>query len=105
MNLNEKMQELIDKLEDGNDEKLIKNKFLINEIADFCKQSILYERGKVKGLEFAKDKTALELYQHLLIKVANAPTHLHMMGTTIMIMPLIAEKLDAGQDGKTESQI
>jgi len=93
MELNKKMAEFIDLAQEGYKEDLIRNKDLLNEIADYCRETKLYKNTESQRITFSKDLTSEECYKHLIIKVANAPTMTHAQFAAIMVMPIIADKL------------
>lgn len=97
MELNKKMEELLDAIGENETnqtiEDLKRNEVLINEIAVHCREARIYKDNEERTKEFAKDMDAFDCYKHMLIKVTKAPTSIHVTGVTLMFMPVIADKL------------
>lgn len=98
---NDKMATLIDAVKYGTVEDLKRNIKEINALADHCRKTGIYKRGEKEGKEFSKDMTAIECYRHMIERVATAPFVIIAQGATILMMPIIADKLNA----MTEQQI
>lgn len=99
MDLNKKMEDLISDVNDGNLESLQRNKPLIDEIATFCRETGIYKKQAINIKNFGDDMNATDCYIHLIERVAHAPTSFHVRLTVILIMPLLADKLE-GSDLK-----
>lgn len=78
----------------------------ISNIATLTRSTNLFQDSKERYEEFKKvayenDKgkqRIIFVYTHLLIKIVNAPTRLHMRGVVILLMPLLDEVLSEGED-------
>ena len=66
---------------------------LIKEIADDCRNTQLFKANKGKIPEWMQGRSSYELYMHMLVRVANAPTRLHAQATPILMLPVIADAL------------
>lgn len=66
---------------------------LIMEIDDDCRNTQLFKANKGKVPEWMQGLSSYELYMHMLIRVANAPTTLHAQATPILMLPVIADAL------------
>jgi len=91
--INNEMADFIENSGAGSIDTLKAYRLQINEIAAYCRKSGLYKHSEEKVKEFTKNMTALEIYQHMLTKVANAPTTIHARGAGLLFMPMIADKL------------
>lgn len=83
-------------------ELLQENKSLINEIASLAKATELFWLSKHKYEAFRKDmfenrEIGIEritfAYDQLLGKIAHAPSSIHMKGSIVLLMPLLADAL------------
>lgn len=68
-------------------------KELIHEIAERCKNMPLVSKTQEEADKFAADMSPEDIYWHMLYKIIEAPTHLHMIASTYMLIPLIDRKL------------
>lgn len=68
-------------------------KELIHEAADKCRQTGLYINAKNDVPEELKTGSASDLYMKMLIKIADAPTWLHAVGTPTLMLPLISDAI------------
>lgn len=68
-------------------------KKLIHEAADKCRQTELYINTKKDVPEEFKTGKASDLYMHMVVKIANAPTFLHAVGTLRLMLPLISDAI------------
>ena len=71
-----------------------KSKKMIHEIAADCRKKELFRRYESRGESYGKGMTAEELYTDMLIKIAKAPTNVHMFGSVILLLPLVDNKLN-----------
>ena len=69
------------------------SKELIHIIATQCRETKIYKRTQSKGKSYSEDMTAEELYIDMLVKIVNAPTSVHALGSVKLLMPLIDDKL------------
>lgn len=96
------MDELVEELLDMDliteDDKVIftdESKELIRTIATQCRETNIYKRTEAQGKSYGEDMTAEELYIDLLVKIVNAPTRLHALGSVRLLIPLIDDKLQS----------
>lgn len=71
-------------------------KDMLFELEPVCRETSIFKkagRDFQEAPEFLKCKTSLELFRHMCVKIANAPTWLHAAGTPRLMIPLICEKL------------
>lgn len=68
-------------------------KELIHEVADKCRRTGLYINAKNDVPEELKTSSASDLYMRMLIKIADAPTRLHAVGTPTLMLPLISDAI------------
>lgn len=101
------MDELIEELLDMDltkDDEVIfteEAKELIHIIAVQCRNTEIYKQTETQGKTYGKDLSAEEIYLDLLVKIVNAPTKLHMIASTRLLIPLIDDKLQ-NLGGKNE---
>lgn len=89
--LNDKMTALIEGME-ANEYKFDEtSRALISEIAEYARQTRIYERGKKYPLEI--ERTADSVFWHMLTKIAHAPTRFHVTCTCLMLMPILDDIL------------
>lgn len=69
----------------------------IHAVAAECMKTDLYKGGYIKGKQFAAGKYADELWMHLLLKIACAPTRLHMTGAVRALLPFVSDAIKAGR--------
>lgn len=98
----EKVIQIIDNMQ-SNLEACGKYKFshdtrrLINEVAEYCRKTDLYNHVKKKEPEYFRKESAEYLYHHMIIKIAKAPSFFHSSGAVIIMMPAIDDALMRGQ--------
>ncbi|MBR1710092.1 MAG: hypothetical protein IJ719_14895 [Clostridia bacterium] len=71
-------------------------KDMLFELEPVCRETSIFKnagRDFQEAPEFLKCKTSLELFRHMCLKIANAPTWLHAAGTPRLMIPLICERL------------
>ena len=68
-------------------------KDLIHKLADSYKNKRFFKENQDMVREYEKDKTAEDVYLDMLIKIAKAPTTLHMMFVPVGLVPIISKKL------------
>lgn len=91
------INELLDMdLVDENDRVMFtdKSKELIQIIAVQCRHTEMYKKATDKGVEYAKEMTAEELYIDMLVKIVNAQTNFHMLSVPRVLIPLLDDKLN-----------
>ena len=91
---NRDMAELIESIGEPNIDKLKQNQDKIIEIAEYCKTTGLYQHSEEQRIIFSEDMDAVECYQQMIIKIIDAPVQMMVRATAILIMPIIADKLD-----------
>ena len=94
MDFNEEMANLIESIGEVDIDKLRKNQDKINEIAEYCKSTGLYQHSESQRNDFSKDTDAVECYQQMMLKIVNAPVQIMVRATVILLMPIIADKLN-----------
>ena len=68
-------------------------KQLIHEISEECVKIPAVAENKDKAEEYGKGLSAEDVYLDMLIKIAKAPTTLHMMLVPVGLVPIISKKL------------
>jgi hypothetical protein len=68
-------------------------KEFIHEAADKCRKTELYINTKNDVPDDFKTGKAFDLYMHMVVKIANAPTFLHAVGTLRLMLPLISDAI------------
>ena len=66
---------------------------LIHEIAEKCKDIPIVKENQKQMEEYAAGLSAEEIYVDMLIKIAAAPTAIHMRMSARMPIPIISAKL------------
>ncbi len=66
---------------------------LIHEIAEKCKDIPIVKENQKQMEEYAAGLSAEEIYVDMLIKIAAAPTAIHMRMSARMLIPIIEQKL------------
>ena len=66
---------------------------LIHEIAEKCKDIPIVKENQKQMEEYAAGLSAEEIYVDMLIKIAAAPTAIHMRMSARMLIPIIEKKL------------
>lgn len=66
---------------------------LIHKIAEECNTISTVKKIQHKREEYAKGLSAEEIYIDMLIKIAYAPTSIHMRIAPKMLIPIISQKL------------
>lgn len=94
MDFNEEMAELIESIGEPDIGKLINHKEQINKIAEYCKTTGLYQHTTKQRNDFSKDMDAVECYQQMILKIINAPVQIMVGAAAILIIPVIADKLN-----------
>lgn len=80
---------------------------LVRQIAAACQQTAVFTRSAAQlaafQVELEADHAAadrlLAAWLHFLERIVNAPTHLHMVGTVRLCLPLVAQYLPEVGDG------
>jgi hypothetical protein len=95
--MDELIQELLD-MDLINDDDIVNftddSKELIHIISEQCKNTAIYNTQADKINMYGNEMTAEELYIDLLVKIVNAPTSIHVMACTRILIPLIDSKLN-----------
>lgn len=91
---NTKIADLIESIEEADLKKLRDNQDAINEIAEYCRTTKLYQYFEKERNEYSKDIGAVECYQQMIIKIVEAPGQIIARGAVILLMPIIADKLN-----------
>lgn len=73
-----------------------KMKELIHEIGEACKESAVAVQAKDVIPEWIEDATPEDIYFHMLAKITDAPTMVHMICVPRILIPIIDDKLQAG---------
>ena len=71
---------------------------LIHEIAEKCKDIPVVKESQKQMEEYAAGLSAEEIYVDMLIKIAAAPTPIHMRMSARLLIPIIAQKLKEEND-------
>lgn len=74
---------------------------LIHEIAEKCKDIPVVKESQKQMEEYAAGLSVEEIYVDMLIKIAAAPTAIHMRMSARMLIPIISDKL---KDQKREGE-
>ena len=69
---------------------------LIHEIAEKCKDIPVVKESQKQMEEYAAGLSAEEIYVDMLIKIAVAPTAVHMRMSSRLLIPIIDQKLKEG---------
>jgi hypothetical protein len=100
MDLNEMTVRIIERMEKHLDDNYMVEvtlpdeiKEFIHEAADKCRQTELYINTKNDVPDDFKTGKAIDLYMHMVVKIANAPTFLHAVGTLRLMLPLISDAI------------
>jgi hypothetical protein len=100
MDLNEMTVRIIERMEKHLDDNYMVEvtlpdeiKELIHEAADKCRKTELYINAKNDVPDDFKTGKAFDLYMHMVVKIANAPTFLHAVGTLRLMLPLISDAI------------
>lgn len=72
-------------------------KRLISEVAEYCRKTKFYNHLKEKEPEFIRTESAEYLYNHMITKMAKAPSSFHCIGAAIIMMPAIDDALKEGR--------
>ena len=91
---NRDMAELIESIGEPNIDKLKQNQDKINEIAEYCKTTGLYQHSEMQRNDFSKDMDAVECYQQMILKIIDAPVQMMVRASAILMMPIISDKLN-----------
>ena len=94
MDFNEEMANLIESIGEVDIDKLRKNQDKINEIAEYCKSTGLYQHSEMQRNEFLKDMDVVECYQQMILKIVDAPVQIMVRAAAILLMPIISDKLN-----------
>lgn len=70
-----------------------KMKELIHEIGEACKESAVAVQAKDVIPEWIEDATPEDIYIHMLAKIYDAPTMVHMICVPRILIPIIDDKL------------
>ena len=90
-----KIMQLVQIKKDNTVEFSEEAKKLIHEVAEKCRKLPVYKDNIDKADTYKADITAGEIYLNMCLKIANAPTQIHMMATPKMMLPLIDDLLQA----------
>jgi hypothetical protein len=66
----------------------------IMELAETCKKSRLWKTHKTEFLDAYKEFDAEKMYNELLHKIDYAPTTAHAYATIVLLVPVLADKLN-----------
>lgn len=92
-------KELFNLIESIGDDTSTKNLKLhleqINKITKHFKETRLYQNSKKQREEYADGQDAEECYNDMIVKIAISPLRLFADGAVILILPIIAEKLNS----------
>lgn len=72
-------------------------KRLISEVAEYCRKTKLYNHTKKDAPEYIRTESAEYLYNHMIVKLAKAPSTLHRLGAVIIMMPAIDDAIKGGR--------
>lgn len=100
MNFNVEMANLIESIGEVDFDKLISHREQIDNIADYCKGTGLYQRSEEQRAIFSEGIDAVECYQQMIMKIAEAQTQMMARVAAILIIPIISDKLDNELDIK-----
>jgi len=97
MNINQKVIELLEEYERSGGECITgKMKDMLMELEPACRESTIFKvtgRTLEETPKFMRMYTAEELFEHMWQKIVGAPTFIHAVGTTRLMIPLICERL------------
>jgi len=94
MDFNEEMANLIKSIGEVDIDKLRSHQEQINNIAEYCKTTGLYQHSEKQRAVFSKEMGAVECYQQMILKIVDAPVQMMVRAAAILIMPIIADKLN-----------
>ena len=94
MDFNDKMAKLVESIGEVDIDKLMNHKEQINNISEYCKTTRLYQHTEAQRTNFSKDMDAVECYQQMIFKIVDAPVQMMARSAAILIMPIIADKLN-----------
>lgn len=66
---------------------------LIIKAADECRKTKLYKKEHEREPEWFKEKSSMELFMHMTVKVIKGPTTAHRQLTPVLMLPAIADAL------------
>ena len=89
-NFNDKMIEWLEEVEHENNIFGEKSMSLIEELADYAEMTELFHSGYHGELD---DMDSNKIYIHLLKRICYAPTNLHIIGSCILIIPILRRKI------------
>lgn len=96
MNINDLICELLEEpvtQEDNSIEFTSRSVELIHEIAEMCNEIPIVQKTKEQTEDYAKELSAEQVYLDMLVKIADAPTAIHMKMSAKMLIPIISRKL------------
>ena len=94
INLNKEMEILVREIGNPTPEKIKEFQTKIKVIGTYCRKNIMCQSTKKESEEFAEGMTSYDVYCHLLYKVNTAPTHMHLMASVKLLMPILSNKLE-----------
>ena len=98
----ELVYELMEHVQNANgefDERAVE---IVNEVADWAENTKLYnETLDIETRAELEELSLKEIWYHMLYKIVDAPTRVHMLSAPILLMPIIREKL-RGEEGRGE---
>ena len=64
---------------------------LIKNLSVLCKETNLYKNNEQSDVIFS-NMTASDVLTQIMIKIASAPTRLHMISSIILLIPIVEQK-------------
>ena len=76
-------------------------KAIIKEVVEYSKKTPIYKENSTRANEFwtSENKTARNVYAHMLNKIVNAPTSLHRDASVILCIPILDEIVNGAEKG------
>lgn len=73
-------------------------KQLIHKIAEKCNMIPIVNETQEQAEQYGEGFTAEQIYVDMLYKIVEAPTRIHMRMSARMLIPIIDQKLSAGDE-------
>ena len=100
-----KVIEILEIIGDNPEANIPKCADKIHALADDVRSTPIFKDGGKTGTEFFKECTQVEIYNHMITKIAESPTKFHAVAAIILTIPYLSDKLNgAGQKVENEVQ-
>jgi len=85
--------EILENVGDDPAHNLLKCADKIHSLADYSRNMPIFKTGNHVGTEFFKDSTPVEIYKHMIYKIAESPTKFHTVAAVVLTVPYLSDKL------------